>query len=139
MTTMTHILLSFAGRDADSRSLLLAATRAAGIPVRFVEVPGVVTDPTARRALHAAKLQQCDASIVLVSPHALTDPSVELDVRAAREAGVPVHGIAAGGQRHAPRLPSEWGVAGTVEWNWPRIAAFLQRLPARPRCTALAC
>lgn len=137
MSTMTNILLSYAGRDANYRSLLVAATRASGLPVRFVEVPGVVADPASRRALCAAKLQQCEAAIVLLSPHAAIDPAVACDVAAAEAAGVPLHGIRVAGSGAILRRKPEWTPASVVSWNWPRIAAFLQRLPRFDRSERL--
>jgi hypothetical protein len=141
MSTMTNILLSYSGRDANYRSLLVAATRAAGLPVRFVEVSGVVTDPVSRRALCAARLQQCEAAIVLASPHASRDAAVATDLTAARDHGLPVHAIDVSGTTQtiggSRRRRAAWAVDSTHGWHWPRIAAFLQRLPQLDRRLAL--
>ena len=127
METFNRVFLSYAARDANHRSLLLAASRAARLPVRFVEMPNHVTDPHSRRVLCLSKLQQCDLAIVLASPHALRSASVAADLATVREAGVPVHVFATDSAGGTMILPPEWEAATVIPWHWPRIAAFLQR------------
>ncbi|HEX9783067.1 MAG TPA: hypothetical protein VGA56_10125 [Opitutaceae bacterium] len=125
---MKTILLSYAGRDANYRSLLVAATRAAGLAVRFVELPGVVTDPVDRRHLCAAELQHCDAAIVLMSPHARMDAGVGADIEAVRDHQVPLLAIKVGEYGARRMTHCDWPVSSTLDWNWSRISAFLQRM-----------
>lgn len=127
MSSSTRVFLSFAPEDANFRSLLVAASRAAGLPVRFVEVPHHVTDVRRRHALCRAKLQQCDMAIVLTSSRATRCLSVETDVMAVRDAGLPIHAIMAGRSEFLASVPAEWGASSVHGWNWPRILEFLQR------------
>ncbi len=131
MTTFTRVYLSYAPEDANFRSLLVAASRAAGLPVRFVETTHHVTDARRRRVLSRSKLQQCDLAVVLASPRAMRNLAVEDDVAAAHEAGIPLHAIVAGGPAGRCTLPEDWSVSTVTGWNWPRILEFLQRLGQR--------
>lgn len=128
MTTFTRVFLSYAPEDANFRSLLVAASRAAGLPVRFVEATHHATDARRRRVLSRSKLQQCDLVVVLASPRAARQLAVEDDVAAAHEAGIPLHAIVAGGPAGASAIPEAWGVSTVTGWNWPSILEFLQRL-----------
>ncbi len=127
MPTSTRVFLSFAPEDANYRSLLVAASRASGLPVRFVEMPHHVTDARRRHALCRAQLQGCDMAIVLSSPRATRCLAVEADVSTVREAGVPLHAIMAGRSEHLHPVPAEWGASSVHGWNWPSIVEFLQR------------
>lgn len=129
MSTPTRVFLSFAPQDANCRSLLIGAARAARLPLRFVEMPNHVTDPRGRDALCRAKLEQCDLALVLLSRSALVSASIESDMRAVSRSGLPLHAVMAGLPRESVAPPPEWGVASLLSWSWPRIAAFLQRLP----------
>lgn len=129
---MTTILLTYSGRDANNRSLLVAATRAAGIPVRFVEVPGVLTDPVSRRGLCAARLQRCDAAIVLIGQETGFDAGVACDLDAATDAGVPVHAICIDKSGRRCGHLRDYHFSSEVDWVWPRIAALLQRTQPKP-------
>jgi len=131
MPTITRVFLSFAPEDANYRSLLVAASRAAGLPVRFVETTHHVTDVRRRRVLSRSKLQQCDMAIVLASPRATRHLAVESDIAAVREAGLPIHAIAAGRPSAEAGLPAEWNVSTVTGWNWPSILELLQCLPFR--------
>jgi len=131
MPTITRVFLSFAPEDANYRSLLVAASRAAGLPVRFVETTHHVTDIRRRRVLSRSKLQQCDMAIVLVSPRAMRHLAVESDVAAMHDAGLPIHAIVAGRPAAADAVPAEWRVSSMTGWNWPSILELLQCLPRR--------
>jgi hypothetical protein len=129
MPTFTRVFLSFAPEDANYRSLLVAASRAAGLPVRFVETTHHVTDARRRRVLSHSKLQQCDMAVVLASPRAARNLAVECDVAAVHDAGLPLHAIAAGRAAVEDVVPVEWRTSSMTGWNWPRILELLQRLP----------
>jgi len=128
MPTLTRVFLSFAPEDANYRSLLVAASRAAGLPVRFVETTHHVTDARRRRVLSSAKLQQCDMAVILASPRATRSLTVEADVAAVHEAGLPLHAIVAGRPVSECIVPAAWGTSSVIGWNWPRILEFLQCL-----------
>ena len=127
MSHFTRVFLSYAARDANDRSLLIAATKAARLPVQFVEMPNHVTDGRSRRVLCRAKLQQCDVVIVLASPHAVDSSAVESDLECAREMDVPVHVVIAARVRGRFDLPLEWQPTSVTTWSWSRIAGLLQR------------
>lgn len=129
MPTFTRVFLSFAPEDANYRSLLVAASRAAGLPVRFVETTHHVTDIRRRRVLSRSKVQQCDVALVLASPRASRNLAVESDVAAVHDAGLPLHAIAAGRSAAEGMVPEEWRTSTVTGWNWPRILELLQRLP----------
>ena len=131
MPSLTRVFLSFAPEDANYRSLLVAASRAAGLPVRFVETTHHVTD-SRRRVLSRAKLQQCDLAVVLTSPRATRHLAVESDMTVAREAGLPVHAIVVGRPSAESAVPASWEVSTVTGWNWPSILELLQRCPERP-------
>jgi hypothetical protein len=140
MSTTTRIFLSYAAQDADYRSLLVGAARAARLPVQFVELPGHVSDVQGRDHQCRAKLQECDMALVLASPHAVASPSVAADMRCAAGAGLPVHAVHAGGPRASVRLPAEWSVESTLGWSWAHIARLLQRPCAQTDATLrIAC
>lgn len=129
MPPLTRVFLSFAPEDANYRSLLVAASRAAGLPVRFVETTHHVTDARRRRVLSRHKLQQCDMAVVLSSPRATRHLTVESDVAAVHEAGLPLHAIAAGRPAVDAAVPADWRTSSVTGWNWPCILELLQRLP----------
>lgn len=132
MTRSTRVFLSFAPEDANYRSLLVAASRAAGLPVRFVETTHHVTDARRRRVSSHAKLQQCDLAVVLASPRASRDLAVESDIAAVHEAGLPVHAIMAGRPAEPASVPATWRASTVTGWHWPSILEFLQRLAEPP-------
>ena len=127
MSHFTRVFLSYAAKDANARSLLIAATKAARLPVQFVEMPNHVTDVRSRRVLCRAKLQQCDVALVLASPHAVQSAAVEVDLECVHEMELPVHAIVPGGALGAFVPPVEWRTSSVLEWSWSRIAALLQR------------
>lgn len=129
MPSFTRVFLSFAPEDANYRSLLVAASRAAGLPVRFVETTHHVTDVRRRRVLSRSKLQQCDMAVVLASPRASRNLAVESDVAAVHDAGLPLHAIAAGRSSFEDVVPVDWRTSTMTGWNWPSILELLQRLP----------
>ena len=130
MSSITRVFLSFAPEDANYRSLLVAASRAAGLPVRFVETTHHVTDVRRRHALSRSKLQQCDLAVVLASPRAARSLTLESDVAAVQESGLPLHVIMAGRPVAAGGVPETWRPSSVTGWNWPSIVEFLQGLPA---------
>jgi len=137
MSHFTRVFLSYAARDANDRSLLIAATKAARLPVQFVEMPNHVTDGSSRRVLCRAKLQQCDVALVLGSPHAVGSSAVESDLECVREMDVPMHVVVPTSARGNFALPLDWRPASVLTWNWSRIAALLQRpFPAVPSVRA---
>jgi hypothetical protein len=127
MSPTTRVFLSYAAKDANARSLLIAATKAARLPVQFVEMPNHVTDGRSRRVLCRAKLQQCDVALVLASAHAADSSTVEADLECVHEMDLPVHAIVPGGARSAFVPPLEWRTSSVMDWSWSRIAALLQR------------
>jgi hypothetical protein len=127
MSSFIRVFLSYAARDANERSLLIAATKAARLPVQFVEMPNHVTDSRSRRVLCRAKLQQCDVVLVLGSPHAVDSPTVESDLECAREMDLPVHVVVSSRLRGRFRPPLEWRPESVLTWSWSQIAALLQR------------
>ena len=131
MRMFTRVFLSFAPEDANYRSLLVAASRAAGLPVRFVETTHHVTDARRRRVLSHSKLQQCDLAVVLTSAHATRNLAVESDVAAVHELGLPLHAIVAGGPDAPGAVPEMWRASTVTGWHWPRILEFLQRVAGR--------
>lgn len=130
MSSFTRVFLSFAPEDANYRSLLVAASRAAGLPVRFVETTHHVTDARRRHALSRSKLQQCDLAVVLGSPRATRNLALESDVAAVHETGLPLHVIMAGRPASAGGVPETWRPSSVTGWNWPSILEFLQGLAA---------
>lgn len=127
MSTITRIFLSYAAQDADYRSLLVGAARAARLPVQFVEMPCQVSSGQGRDAMRQARLQECDMVLVLASPEALSSGLVDADVRGAAAAGLPVHAVQAPRPRRPMRLPLDWMVRSCRGWSWARIAELLQR------------
>src|SRR5262245_22246263 len=127
MSSTTRVFLSYAAKDANDRSLLIAATKAARLPVQFVEMPNHVTDGRSRRVLCRAKLQQCDVALVLASPHAADSAAVEADLECAHELELPVHAVVPSSARGAFVPPVEWRTSSVLDWSWSRIAALLQR------------
>src|SRR5688572_3121440 len=85
MSPITRVFLCYAAKDANDRSLLIAATKAARLPVQFVEMPNHVTDGRSRRVLCREKLQQCDVALVLASPHAVNSSAVASDLECVHE------------------------------------------------------
>lgn len=126
MSHFTRVFLSYAAKDANDRSLLIAATKAARLPVQFVEMPNHVTDARGRRVLCRAKLQQCDIAIVLASPHAINSVAVENDLECVHELELPLHAVVTGAGRGVFALPVEWRVSSVSTWSWSRIATLLQ-------------
>lgn len=127
MSPIIRVFLSYAAKDANDRSLLVAAAKAARLPVQFVEMPNHVTDDHSRRVLCRAKLQQCDVAVVLASPHAVDSAAVTTDLECAHEMELPVHAIVPSSVRGAFMPPLAWRSSSLLEWNWSRIAALLQR------------
>lgn len=138
MSRFTRVFLSYAAQDANCRSLLIAATKAARLPVHFVEMPNHVTDLHSRRVLCRAKLQQCDVVLVLASPPAADVAHVAADLACAHELEVPVHAVVTGARNKAWTLPPDWRVESTLAWSWSRIAAWLQRPRRRDLLPLLA-
>ena len=132
MSPITRIFLSYAAQDAEYRSLLVGAARAARLPVTFVELPSHVSDARGRRALCRDKLQRCDAAIVLVSRHTGASLAVESDLQCVREAGLPLHAVGVGREDETRELIKAWDISSRTGWSWPRIATLLQR-PYSPR------
>lgn len=131
MTPITRVFLSFAAEDADYRSLLLAASRAAGLPVRFVETTYRASDTGHRRALSRDQVRQCEAGVVIASAKAWSDTSVAADLAAVHEAGIPLHAIVAGKPSNSSEdLPTNWSPSTVTGWNWPSILELLQLQPA---------
>jgi hypothetical protein len=137
MSTTTRVFLSYAAQDADYRSLLVGAAKAARLPVQFVEMRGHV-QAQGREHECRAKLKGCDLALVLASRHAVASPAVAADLRFVSEAGLPVHAVRAGGRRGALRLPSEWGVHSSLAWSWAPIAELLQQPRPQPFALRLA-
>ena len=132
-TSVKRIYLAYTAQDAEFRSLLVGAARAARLPVQFVEMPSHVSDVRGRKAVCRAKLQRCDAAIVLVSRHASSSLAVESDVACIHEIGLPLHAVVVGRETATHELLEGWDVETRTGWNWPRIASLLQRLePAHP-------
>lgn len=127
MPDFTRVFLTYAARDANDRSVLIAATRAARLPVHFIEMPNHVTDGRSRRVLCRTRLQECDLALVLASPHALHSATVESDLECVRELDLPLHAVIAAGVRGAFAPPLEWRAVSVIPWSWPRIVALLQR------------
>lgn len=127
MSPTTRVFLCYAAKDANDRSLLIAATKAARLPVQFVEMPNHVTDGRSRRVLCRAQLQQCDVVLVLASPHAVDSSTVAMDLECVHELELPVHAIVAGSARGAFVPPLEWRPSSVLNWSWSHIAALLQR------------
>jgi hypothetical protein len=127
MSSITRVFLSYAAKDANDRSLLIAATKAARLPVQFVEMPNHVTDGRSRRVLCRAKLQQCDVALVLASPHAVDSSIVDADLECVHEMELPVHAIVPSSVRGDFVPPLDWRTSSVVNWSWSRIAALLQR------------
>lgn len=126
MSHLTRVFLSYAARDANQRSLLIAATKAARLPVQFVEMPNHVTDARSRRVLCRGKVQHCDVAIVLASRHAVGSAAVDNDLECVRELEVPLHAIVTETMRGDFAPPLEWRVASVRSWSWSHIAALLQ-------------
>lgn len=137
MSHITRVFLSYAAKDANDRSLLIAATKAARLPVQFVEMPNHVTDGSSRRVLCRAKLQQCDVALVLGSPHAVDSSAVESDLECVREMELPMHVVVPTSVRGRFAPPLEWRPESVLTWSWSRIAALLQR-PCAPLPRILA-
>jgi hypothetical protein len=132
MSANTRIFLSYAVQDANYRSLLIGAAKAARLPVQFVEMPNHVSDAGGRQALCRARLQQCDLAIVLQGRHTATSLPVESDLDCVRAGGLPLHAVLLPGRWAESSLPPEWGVASWTGWNWPEIAPLLHRCDREP-------
>ena len=123
---MNKVFVIYASKDYPFFERLKAQARTAGLPVEFDHVQAKQPWFPAWKAQCRSRIYECDAAIVLVSRNS-KDGDIGWEMECAGDFGMPMLGVNVDKEQRGsvPKAPLGWT---TVEWDWPRIMAFIKGL-----------
>jgi hypothetical protein len=127
MATQTiRIFLAYAEEDYKFRDLVVNQAKSAKLNVEFADMPAKQPWVPRWKAACRSRTFECDAAIVLVSKKTRQGAGVKWEMECIRDTQIPVLGILME-KIDSSAVPDELHDARMIEWNWPDVAAFIQK------------
>ncbi len=122
-----RIFTSFAIEDAYARDFLVQHARDERSPFEFVDMSVKQPWDNSWKTRCRIKIKGCDGVIALISKKTRNADGARWEMKCASEEGIPILGV------HIHKddkgiIPLELVGHKVIEWTWPGIAAFVNKL-----------
>src|SRR6185369_15540684 len=115
--------------DYRFKDLLVSQARTAKLPIEFTDMPNKQPWVPRWKASCRTRVFECDGAIAFVSVRTKQAAGVKFELESVSESQMPVLGVLVD-KCEKSSVPEELRDCETIEWNWAKIAAFLQTLKA---------
>ena len=126
-TSTVRVFLAYAEEDYRFKDLLVSQARTAKLPIEFTDMPNKQPWVPRWKASCRTRVFECDGAIAFVSVKTKQAAGVKFELESVCESQMPVLSVLVD-KCEKSALPEELREFPAIEWNWPKIAAFLQGL-----------
>lgn len=128
MAQNNRVFIAFAIEDVRSRDLFVGQARNERTPFEFVDMS--VKNPWDEewKRQCRSRIRGCGGLIALVSQNTRNATGQIWEIETAKEERIPVMGVYISTVGRPAVLPNALGSVRVVDWTWPNIKAFLDRL-----------
>ena len=121
------IFVAFAIEDEGARNLLKGQSILTKSPFEYVDMSVKEAYDTGWKDKVRTRIRRSDGVIALISKNSITSSGQQWEVQCAREEKKPILGMwAYAADRSKPAALASLQI---IEWDWPALADFINRLP----------
>lgn len=128
MASNNRVFISFAIEDQWAARHLAGQAKNERSPFEFVDMSVKQPWDEAWKTQCRTRIRGCDGMIVMISTKTANADGALWEVRCAKAEGIPVIGMYTTTDNRPYSLPAELAGARVVDWTWPNIKAFIDRL-----------
>ncbi len=128
MARNNRVFISFAIEDQWAAIRLAGQGKNERTPFEFVDMSVKEPWSEAWKTKCRTRIKGCDGVIVMVTTNTAKADGALWEIRTAKSEGLPVIGMYATTDNRPWSLPSELSGVRVVDWTWPNIKAFIDRL-----------
>ena len=122
-----RVFLAYAEEDYRFKDLLVSQARTAKLPIEFTDMPNKQPWVPRWKASCRTRVFECDGAIAFVSVKTKQAAGVKFELESVSESQMPVLNVLVD-KCEKSAVPEELRDFPVTDWNWPKIAAFLQGL-----------
>lgn len=128
MAQNNRIFTSFAIEDSNLRDLLVGQARNERTPFAFVDMSAKEAWDSAWKTNCRTKIRGCDGVIGIITRNTPNADGQLWELKCAYEENIPVLLIFGSTTNRPTTAPEPVGGKRVLDWSWPNISAFLNRL-----------
>lgn len=127
MASRSRIFISFAIEDRWARDFLVGQAKQEHSPFEFIDMSVKTPWDSSWKTNCRSRIKGCDGVIAFVSKNTMQAEGARWEVKFAREEGIPIVGMQAN-SNDVGALPPEFAGVQMINWTWPALKTFLDRL-----------
>ena len=128
MARNNRVFISFAIEDQWAARNLSGQAKNERSPFEFVDMSVKQPWDEAWKTQCRTRIRGCDGMIAMVSTKTANADGALWEIRCAKAEGVPIIGMYTTTDNRPYSLPADLAGVRVVDWTWPNIKAFIDRL-----------
>lgn len=123
-----RVFVAFAIEDKWARDRLVGQAANQRTPFEWTDMSVKQPWETDWESRVTTRIKSCDGLLIFATRNTAKATGALFELRTAKQVLIPVMGMYATQDNRPTSLPSEFAGVRVVDWTWPNISAFLNRL-----------